>query len=172
MADNEWVGPPKEHLLLLYGELKAALALQLEELSGLDQKAVGLSTPVGIVLGLGVASVGHLGPSRWAQGIFYAGLAILLVSFIAGIYALRLRRIEFAPTAALWPDYATVGTEEMLAIECSTVAEVFRSTEVFRSNGNLRGMKTPWIRCQFSALLIGSPVVAVGFAIQVAGILT
>jgi hypothetical protein len=127
---------------------------------------VRLLTPVGVVLGVGVASIGRLGPSRIAEGVFYVGLAILLVSFLAGVYALRLRTIEYAPTAALWPAYAAVGTEEMLAIECSTVADVFQN------NATLRALKTPWIRLQFWGLLGGSPVLALGFALQVAGILT
>ncbi len=166
MSETGWVGPPREHLQLVYDELKAALALQFAELASLDEKAVRLLTPVGVVLGVGVASIGRLGPSRLAEGVFYSGLSILLVSFLAGVYALRLRTIEFAPTAALWPAYATVRTEEMLAIECSTVAEVFRN------NGTLRGLKSPWIRLQFWALLVGSPILALGFALQVAGILT
>src|SRR5581483_3298418 len=166
MSETGWVGPPREHLQLVYDELKAALALQFAELASLDEKAVRLLTPVGVVLGVGVASIGRLGPSRLAEGVFYSGLSILLVSFLAGVYALRLRTIEFAPTAALWPAYATVRPEEMLALECSTVAEVFRN------NGTLRGLKSPWIRLQFWALLVGSPILALGFALQVAGILT
>lgn len=165
MAETEWIGPPKEHLELVYRELKAALALQLSELASLHEKAVRLLTPVGVVLGLGVASNGAPSQSRPAQGVFYAGLCTLLVSFLAGVYALRLQTVEFAPTAALWPTYATVETEEMLAIECSTVAEVFQN------NGVLRRRTTPWIACQFWSLLLGSPVLAFGFAFRVAGIL-
>ncbi|MDQ6855968.1 MAG: hypothetical protein M3Z57_02690 [Candidatus Dormibacteraeota bacterium] len=158
--------PSQEHLQLLYDELKAALQLQLEELSALDNKAVGLLTPVGVVLGFGVASLGHIGPSVWARGFFYAGLSILLVSFANGIYALRLRQIRYAPTAAIWPVYATVSTRTMLEVECATVAEVFDS------NGGIRGLKTPWVARQFWALLIGAIVLAIGFGFQVAGILT
>jgi hypothetical protein len=165
MSDTGWLGPSKEHLELVYTELKAALNLQLSELASLDEKAVRLLTPVGVVLGFGVASIGKLGPSMLAQGFFNAGLAILFASFLAGLYALRLRTVEYAPTAALWPAYATVRTEEMLAIECATVAEAFQN------NARLRGLKSPWIRCQFWGLLIGSPILAAGFAIRVAGIL-
>jgi hypothetical protein len=124
MSATSWVGPPRDHLELVYGELKAALALQLAELASLDEKAVRLLTPVGVVLGFGVASSGRVGPAHVAQAGVYGGLGVLLVRFLAGVYALRLRTTEYAPTAALWPAYATVGTEEMLAIECATVAGI------------------------------------------------
>lgn len=165
MSDTGWVGPSREHLELVYAELKSALNLQLSELTSLDEQAVRLLTPVGVVLGFGVASIGKLGPSMVSQGFCYAGLGILFLSFLAGVYALRLQTVEYAPTAALWPAYTGVRTEEMLAIECSTVAEVFDN------NARLRGLKTPWISCQFWALLSGAPVLAIGFALRVAGIL-
>ena len=164
-SDTGGFAPSKEHLQLLYGELQTALTLQLEELAALDTKAVGLLTPVGVVLGFGVGSLGHIGPSVWARGFFYGGLSVLLVSFLNGVYALRLRKIEYAPTAAIWPAYATVPTETMLAVECSTVAKVFET------NGTVRKLKTPWIARQFWALLAGAVVLAVGFGVQVAGIL-
>lgn len=164
MSDVGWIGPPKEHLQLVHGELKAALALQIAELAGLDERAVRLLTPAGVVLGLGVASLRRSGRTQPADVMLVAGLALLLASFLAGVYALRLRNVEYAPIADLWPRYAHGPSEALLAGECSSLAQACRV------NDGLRGSKRPWIACQFWSLLAGSPLLTVGLSLRLAGI--
>jgi type IV secretory pathway TrbD component len=161
-----WIGPPLEHLQIIHKELKDALALQLAEIDGYDSKATTMLTPIGLLLGLGVNGAGHIGPSLVALWLFNLGLLVLLAGLLAGIYALRLREVQVAPTATgLWPEYAIVGTEEMLARECSTIREVYAH------NARIRGMKSPWIRRQFLGLIAGTLLLAVGYGIKAAAIL-
>lgn len=167
MAGNvPWTGPPRDHLELLYANLKESLTLQIAELDGLDSKATTLLAPIGVLLGLGLNTANKLGPSGLSRGLFYTGLFALLLALLAGLMALRLRTVIVAPVASgLWPKYALMSTEEMLAIECSTV------TAAFERNAGIRGRKRPWILGEFFLLGSGGLLLTAGYAIKLAGIL-
>lgn len=53
----------------------------------------------------------------------------------------------------------------MLARECSTIRKVYAT------NAEIRGLKTPWIKGQFLALIVGSLLLTLGYAVKVADIL-
>jgi hypothetical protein len=164
--DTHWTGPSRDHLVLIYGDLKESLTLQITELEGLDSKATTLLSPIGVLLGLGLNIANTLGTSVWSRGLFYLGLLALLVALLGGLMALRLRTVTVAPIASgLWPKYAMAPTEEMLAVECSTV------TDAFERNAGLRGRKRPWVLLEFLLLGLGSVLLTAGYAIKVSGIL-
>ncbi len=101
MEERQPAAPTREHLQLIYGELKDQLALQLAELDALDRKATVLLAPVGVLIGFALNNAAQLTLTQLSGAAFHVGLAILVLALLSGIAVLWPREISVAPKASL-----------------------------------------------------------------------
>jgi len=121
------VGPPLDHLQVVYTEMQRALDRELAEAEGVDRKASALIAVTGGLFTLAFAGIKVHPLSGDVKGCYDVSLGLLFLSLIAAGLIIFPRTYTSVPRlGGLWPNYATAGTEEMLADLCSTLAEAER----------------------------------------------
>ncbi len=153
--------PPRddrEHLKLLYEELKAALDRQIQELEGLDQKIAILLAANGVMISLVVVPEGA--PRVGMVGVLLVvAAALLIVAWVVGAVALLPRRIKTAPEpSGLWPDYWDKTDVELLGDLCATIAYVFDK------NGERSSQKLKLVYTQLALLMLALLLLFAAFA--------
>ncbi|MGH7721293.1 MAG: hypothetical protein ACRENL_00470 [Candidatus Dormibacteria bacterium] len=165
MASNTtkgWVGPPLEHLQVVYTEMQRALDRELAEADGVDRKASTLIAVTGGLFTLAFAGIKLHPLSGGVKACYDVGLGLLFLSLIAAGLILFPRTYTSVPRlGGLWPSYATTGTEEMLADLCSTLADAERRNRAPRRWKNWLG------RGQAVLLLMGLALLGIALVFSV-----
>lgn len=139
---------------------------QSRELDGFDQKVSLLLTTIGVLIGLGLAGAGHLGPSREAHGAFDGGLLVLLVGLIAGIVGYRPRRVQQVPTPpGIFPEQLEASANLLLGVEVEAMALAFEE------NREVRGIKLAYLNLTLRLLVFGATLLSLGYGIGISGTL-
>ena len=158
--------PSREHLELIYRELKDQLTLQLADLEALDRRATVVLAPVGVLIGFALNSAKELTVAPSSRAAFALGLVTLVTALLSGIAALWPRHVVVAPRPTrLFPAYVAITTEDMLARECTAVVDAFER------NARTRRAKIPFLYGEFVMLVMGTIALAAAYALQSADIL-
>jgi hypothetical protein len=142
--------------------MQRALDRELAEADGVDRKAATLIAVTGGLFTLALAGIKVHPLSGDVKSCYEVGLALVFLSLVAAGLLLFPRTYTSVPRlGGLWPEYATAGTEEMLADLCATLADAEKRNRRPRRWKNWLG------RAQAVLLLAGLLFLGVAFALSV-----